>query len=169
MIQISKKNKGKVLESIRAGRIDAADVSEPNIIDQIMLESHRSGIVQLLAHVVPDKRRANKSIPFKILWTLSVAAKMKQKMSVSSIPYAITDSTTLSELGYSIWDSDRDISKGLMDESAIRNMLGQYEKAELVEGYNRCVQQHIPPKKDIEANTHIVDCTKVDVPPNNAN
>jgi len=37
MIQISIKDKEKVLEAIRKGTIDAADVSYPNIIDAIIL------------------------------------------------------------------------------------------------------------------------------------
>ena len=126
-------------------------------------------MVQLLSHVVPDKRRANKSIPFEIIWVLSIAAKMKQKMSVSDIPFAITDSETLSELGYSIWDSERSIAQGLMDESAVRNLIGQYEKAELMDGYNVCVQQHILTKMAIKAYIHLVDCTVLEVPLNNGN
>ena len=33
MLQLSKNNKKKVLESIKCGSIDAADVSFPNLID----------------------------------------------------------------------------------------------------------------------------------------
>ena len=38
MIQFSKKDKEKVLNAIKESKIDAADISFPNLIDTIMLK-----------------------------------------------------------------------------------------------------------------------------------
>lgn len=51
MIQISKKDKEKILESIKNGRIDAVDVSFPNIIDDIILKMRREELIKDLLKV----------------------------------------------------------------------------------------------------------------------
>jgi hypothetical protein len=169
MLQISQESKEKVLESVRRGRIDAADISQPNFIDGIILKMREVGVVDELCHIVEDKRKNNAVIPLKFIWTLGIAAKMKIHTSLTDIPYAIMDGEVLSGLGYALWDTDRDLEKGLMDEGAIRHLLGKYEKNEMIRGYNRCVQGHILPKMQIEAGLHILDCTKLDVELSNEN
>jgi hypothetical protein len=79
------------------------------------------------------------------------------------------DAQVLSALGYALWDTDRDMEKGLMTEGAIRNLLGKYEQNEMIIGYNRCVQSHILPKMAIEPHIHILDCTKLEVELTNEN
>jgi hypothetical protein len=116
-----------------------------------------------------DKRRRNKQIPLPIIITLSVAAKLKQHTSLTDIPFAITDGQTLAELGYGMWDTERDLAKGLLDEGTIRNLLGKYEAAEFVEGYNHCVREHILPKAGVIADVHLLDCTELEVALDNAN
>ncbi|WP_073194348.1 hypothetical protein [Caloranaerobacter azorensis] len=48
---------------------------------------------------------------------------MKIKTSLTDIPYAITDAELLSEIGWNIWDTERDIKigslRGLLDNSGI--------------------------------------------------
>lgn len=46
MIQLSSKDKERVLENIKNGNIDAADVSFPNLIDTIILKM--KGLTQCL-------------------------------------------------------------------------------------------------------------------------
>ena len=94
---------------------------------------------------------------------------MKIHTSLTDIPYAIMDAEVLAALGYSLWDTERDLEKGLMDEGAIRHLLGKYECSEMIEGYNQCVQEHILPKMGIEANIHILDCTELEVELSNKN
>jgi hypothetical protein len=169
MIQIAQENKEKVLAAIQQGRIDAADVSQPNFIDGIMLKMQELGVVGEMCHIIEDKRTPNAVIPLEFIWVLSIAAKMKIHTSLTDIPYAIMDAEVLSSLGYALWDTDRDLEKGLMTEGAIRHMLGKYEQNELITGYNHCVQCRILPKMDIEANVHILDCTKLEVELTNEN
>jgi hypothetical protein len=169
MIQISEESKSAVMRSIEQGRIDAADISQPNFIDGIILKMQELGVVSELRHVMEDKRKANAVIPLEFIWTLGIAAKMKIHTSLTDIPYAIMDAEVLSSLGYSMWDTDRDLEKGLMDEGSIRHLLGKYNKDELINGYNRCVQGHILPKMQTEADVHILDCTKLDVELTNEN
>ena len=79
MIQISTKDKERVLEAIRKGTIDAADVSFPNLIDAIILKMKQEGILELLEKAFSDKRSDNKNIPFHLILTLAITAKMKIK------------------------------------------------------------------------------------------
>lgn len=51
MIQICRKDKEKVYEAIRSGKIDAAEMSFPNLIDDILLTLKRRGLTDLLAGV----------------------------------------------------------------------------------------------------------------------
>lgn len=81
MIQICRKDKKKVYEAIRTGKIDAAEMSFPNLIDDILLTLKRRGLTDLLAQALPDKRRDNSHIPFDILLCLAVAARLKCKTS----------------------------------------------------------------------------------------
>ena len=49
MIQICQKDKEKVFEAIRTRKIDAAEMSFPNLIDDILLVM-KKGDLQLLSH-----------------------------------------------------------------------------------------------------------------------
>jgi len=169
MLQIVQESKEKVLAAVRQGRIDAADISQPNFIDGIILKMKEIGVVGELCHIIADKRQPNAVIPLNFIWVLAIAAKMKIHTSLTDIPYAVMDSEALSVLGYALWDTDRDLSKGLMDEGAIRHLLGKYNQQELITGYNRCVQGHILPQMDIVSNVHILDCTELEVKLSNDN
>jgi hypothetical protein len=68
-----------VLEAIRSGELDAADVASPNLIDEIMLKMRQLGLLGDLAQALPDKRKANAAIPHEIVLFLMVAAKMKTR------------------------------------------------------------------------------------------
>jgi len=163
MVQIAQESKEKILDAVKEGRIDAADISQPNFIDGIILKMKELGVVEELRHVMADKRQPNAVIPLEFIWVLGIAAKMKIHTSLTDIPYAIMDAEALSALGYALWDTDRDLEKGLMDEGAIRHLLGKYEQTDIINGYNQCVQGHILPKLDIESNVHILDCTELEV------
>ena len=162
-------SKEQVLMSIKQGRIDAAEISQPNFIDGIILKMQEMGVADALRHIVEEKRKDNAVIPLKLIWILAIAAKMKIHMSLTDIPYAIIDAEVLLALGYSLWDTDRTLKKGLMDEGVIRHLLGKYEQREMVNGYNNCVQAHIFPQMGIEADVHILDCTKLEVELTNEN
>jgi hypothetical protein len=163
MLQISQASKEKVLAAIQLGRIDAADISQPNFIDSIILKMNEIGVVDEFCHIIDDKRKDNAVIPMQFIWTLAISAKMKVHTSLTDVPYAIMDAEVLSELGYALWDTERDLEKGLITEGAIRYLLGKYKQEALITGYNNCVQRHILPKMGIESNLHILDCTKIEV------
>jgi hypothetical protein len=48
---------------------------------------------------------------------------MKVHTSLTDIPYAIMDAEVLSSLGYALWDTERDLEKGLIDEGSIHHLL----------------------------------------------
>lgn len=169
MIQFSKKDKDKVLNAIKEGNIDAADISFPNLIDTIMLKMKNIGVLAKLTKAFAEKRRDNSSIPLDIILSLAIIAKMKLKTSLSDVAFAVTDSELLSELGWNIWDNDRDLEKGLLEEGTMRNMINKYEAKEIIESYNDYVQNIVMPELKILPQIHILDCTKIKVNLNNSN
>ena len=78
MIQICRKDKEKVFEAIRTGKIDAAEMSFPNLIDDIILMMKKRGLTDRLAQALPDKRRDNSHIPFDILLCLALQMSLSQ-------------------------------------------------------------------------------------------
>lgn len=169
MIQISTKDKEKVLEAIRRGKIDAADLSYPNLIDSMILKMKQEGILELLEIAFSDKRSGNKNIPFHLILTLAITAKMKIKTSLTDVPIAITNAETLSEIGWNIWDNERSLEEGLMSEGTLRNIVKKYTVEELVQAYNIYVQDHVFPKMNMIPDIHILDCTKMEVELENSN
>lgn len=166
---ISTKNKEKVLEAIRKGAIDAADVSFPNLIDDMVLKMKQAGILEPLGEAFEDKRLDNKNIPFHLILTLAITAKMKIKTSLTDIPFAITSAETLSEIGWNIRDNKRGLEEGLMSEGTIRNLVEKYVGEELIEGYNIYVQEYMLPKMGIVPDIHILDCSELEVELKNSN
>lgn len=169
MIQKSTKDKEKVLEAIRQGKIDAADVSYPNLIDTMILKMKQEGILELLKMAFLDKRSNNNNIPFHLILTLVVTAKMKIKTSLTDIPFAITNAETLSEIGWNIWDNERSLEEGLMSEGTLRNLINKYMAEEWVQSYNAYVQENVFPNMDIVPDIHILDCTELEVELKNSN
>lgn len=169
MIQFSKKDKDKVLNAIKEGNIDAADISFPNLIDTIMLKMKNIGVLTKLTKSFAEKRRDNSRIPLDTILSLAITAKMKLKTSLTDVAFAVTDSELLSELGWNIWDNDRDLEKGLLEEGTMRNMINKYEAKEIIESYNDYVQNIIMPELKILPQIHILDCTKIKVNLNNSN
>lgn len=115
MIQICRKDKEKIYDAIRTGKIDAVEMSFPNLIDDIILTMKKRGLIDSLAQALPDKRRDNSHIPFGILLCFAVAAKLKRKTSLTDVPFAVTETKLLAELGWNLWDNERDVNEGLFD------------------------------------------------------
>ena len=169
MIQISTKDKEKVLEAIRQGKIDAADISYPNLVDAMILKMKQEGLLELLEMAFSDKRSDNKNIPFHLMLTLAITAKLKIKTSLSDVPFAITNAEALSEIGWNIWDNERSLKEGLLSEGTLRNLIQKYAVAELIQAYNIYVQEHIFRELDIVPDIHILDCTELEVELKNSN
>ena len=123
----------------------------------------KHGLLELLSSALEDKRRDNLHIPFDILLCLAVTAKLKIKTSLTDVPFAVSDAELLAELGWNIWDNERDINEGLFSESVMRKLLAKYSSGEWISFYNSYVQKYVLEKLDIHPNIHILDCTKVPV------
>ena len=108
---------------------------------------------------------ANSSVPFDMIMTLAVAAKMKIKTSLTDIPYAISDHKLLEELGYNLYDTQGKLNRNFMQEGTLRNLVSKYKHEELFNAYNNTVKNHIMSKMKIPdlANLHILDCTDIKV------
>ena len=96
MIQISKKDKEKVVEAIHAGKIDTAELALPALADSIVLAMKHHGFLEPLNDVFEDKRSDSLHIPPDIFLTLAITAKLKQKTSLTDIPFAVTDAGPMS-------------------------------------------------------------------------
>jgi hypothetical protein len=149
--------------------LDAADLSFPNLIDEMILKMKNEGILELLENVFPDKRSKNKNIPFHLILALTITAKMKIKTSLTDVPFAITNAETLSEIGWNIWDNERGLNEGLMSEGTIRNFVKKYTVDELITAYNAYIQDEVFVKKGIVPDIHVLDCTKLEVELSNSN
>lgn len=170
LIRASKRDQETIFQRIREGKIDAAFLSSSNLIDDIILSMHKHGVLKCLGEGFEDKRASyNTLVPFNLIMALSIAAKMRIHSSLTDIPYALSDDKTICELGYSLWDTDRDISTGLMSESQLRFLVGKYSSDELIDGYINTVQNYVFPHLSILPDIHILDCTKVSVNFDNLN
>lgn len=145
-------------DAIRSGKIDAAELALPNLIDDIILTMKKHGLLELLSSALEDKRRDNLHIPFDIL-----TAKLKIKTSPTDVPFAVSDAGLLAELGWNIRDNERDINEGLFSESVMRKLLAKYSSGEWISFYNSYVQKYVLEKLDTHPNIHILDRTKVPV------
>ena len=87
MVQISKKDKEKVLEAIHSGKIDTVELALPALADSIVLAMKQQGFLEPLNDAFKDKRSDNMHIPSNILLTLAITAKHKQKISLTDVPF----------------------------------------------------------------------------------
>lgn len=163
MINLCVQNQNSIINKIKNNNIDNVALSESNLADDIILSMYDKGVLSCLKEAIEDKRAKNTVLPFDLILTLSIAAKMKVKTSISDIPYAITDHRVLSKLGYNIVDTNGNLKDELMKESSIRFLLGKYTPQDVIESYNNCVQNYILPKIDAQPNIHILDCTNLEV------
>ena len=141
----------------------------PNLIDDIVLTMKKHGLLDMLSYALPDKRRDNHHIPLDILLALAVTAKLKIKTSLTDVPFAVNDAELLAELGWNVWDSERDLNEGLFSESVMRKLLLKYTSEEWISFYNSYVQKYLTPKLNIKPDIHILDCTKIPVNLQNEN
>lgn len=169
MMQLCQKDKERVLNAIKSGHIDAAELSLPNLIDTIVLTMKQKNLLAPLAECLEDKRSDNKKIPFEILLTLAITAKLKLKTSLTDVPFAVNDAELLSELGWNIWDTERDLENGLFSENVMRRLLTKYDSDELIAFYNGYVQKKLLPVLGFQPIIHILDCTKIPVNLSNEN
>ena len=56
MIRLCKYNQENVLEKVRHGEIDAVALSHSNLIDDIILEMHKTKIFQIYVRIIPLSR-----------------------------------------------------------------------------------------------------------------
>lgn len=169
MIRLCKYNQDNVMDKVRRGEIDAVALSTSNLIDDIILEMHKTKIFDCLKGNIPDLRAHNTTIPYELIWASAIAAKMKVQTSLTDIPYAINDHRTLAKLGYTIVDTDGNLKAGLMQEGSLRFLLGKYNPRLFVEGYNDTVQKGVMPLLELVPNIHILDCTDLEVNLRNEN
>lgn len=167
MLKICKLDKNKVLEQVNNKVLDGIAASNSNLIDDIILSMKHEGILECLDNGFPDRRNSNSFIPLSFIMTLAIASKMKSRMSLTDIPYAIRDHRILAELGYAAINSNSE--DGWFKEGTIRHLLGKYKYEEIFDYYNDVVQKYIFKTHNICPSIHILDCTKIKVNIDNEN
>lgn len=169
VVRFCKENKESVIAKMRNGQLDDFRfcASHTGLAEDIMLAMHDNGVLNCLTQAIPDKRKDNTTVHFDLILALSVTAKMKTHMSLTDIPFAITDHKLLAKLGYNMTDIDED--KGLMTEGSLRALIKKYSSVELFDSYNKTIQNYIMPKLDLIPNIHIADCSDIEVNIDNEN
>ncbi len=166
MLALCKNDKLKIKEMINEKKLDAIVTSNTDFVDDIILAMAYDGSIDCLHSGFLDRRRHNSFVPFKLIMTLAIAAKMKVRTSLTDIPYAIQDHRVLAELGFNISCNNK---AELFTEGTVRHLLGKYTAEQLVDYYNEVAQNRILKHKGIEPNIHIIDCTKIAVNKDNEN
>ncbi len=77
----------------------------------------------------------------------------------------MTETELLAELGWNIWDNERDVNEGLFSESVMRRLPAKYKSEDCTSFYNDYVQKYLMKELDIQSCVHILDCTKVLINP----
>ncbi len=167
MLRICELDKNRVLKQVNNKVLDGIVASNSNLIDDIILFMKKEGILECLNNGFPDKRNENSFIPLNFIMALAIAAKMKSRMSLTDIPYAIRDHRTLAELGYAAINTD--YAKGWFKEGTIRHLLGKYNWEDMFNYYNDVVQYHIFKMTKLSPDIHVLDCTKIKVNIDNKN
>lgn len=170
MVKISEAtDKENVVQRLYSGDISAVQLSESSLVDDAIMAMKHHGFLDCLGAGFPDKRASNSSIQIDAILALSTAAKMKICTSLTDIPFALNDHRTICEIGYSMWDTKRDLNTGLMSEGTLRRMIDKYSADELISIYNNAVQNHIMPKLDVDPNLFTIDTTVIGVNLKNEN
>ncbi len=72
----------------------------------------------------------------------------------------MTETELLAELGWNIWDNERDVNEGLFSESVMRRLPAKYKSEDWTSFYNDYVQKYLMKELDIQSCVHILDCTR---------
>ena len=163
MLKSCRENRESVIEQVKSGKLDAVELSTTNLVDEILLSMYEHGLIGYLEKGIEDVRAHNTTVPYSVVLTSAIAAKMKVQTSLTDIPCAISDHRLLAKLGYALIDKENGMGKSLMTEGSLRFLIGKYSAEDLIDGYNRTVQEYIMPHMDIVPNIHILDCTDIEV------
>lgn len=131
MIKVCTQNQQSIINKLYNGTFDNVAVSMSNLADDIILSMHENGVLKCLSASIIDKRANNITIPFDLILALSIATKLKNKTSLTDIPFAITDHRVLAKLGYNIIDTEGNLKSSFMNEDSIRFLINKYTDNEL--------------------------------------
>jgi len=169
VLKMCREDRTSVIEQVKTGKLDAVELSTTNLVDEILLSMHDHGLLKCLENGIVDTRAHNITVPYSVVLTSAIAAKMKVQTSLTDIPYAISDHRLLAKLGYALVDKENGVGKSLMTEGSIRFLVGKYSAEDFITGYNTTVQKYIMPHMDMVPNIHILDCTDIEVNFQNTN
>lgn len=172
---IKKNNKERVIEEINENKIENIFNIIPNISDKVVdYNEEKFKITSMIDNTFNDKRKYNSDITPSLFILSGVQSRMKQQFSISELPLALTSEKVIDTLEYNISYKPEE---GLLKESNIRAFLGKYEQEneEKIEfnnyfiNYTNKFNKEYLNKTNIECNTHILDCSILDVNIDNEN
>ncbi len=173
MYSMCAKDNDFIVKNFRNIKVNRIVPSVSSLADDIILSMADLRVLKCLDDAFNDKRGANKTIPLDIIMTLSVAAKLKCRTSLTDIPHALQNHNVLAKLGYNIIDNynadSLENEDGAMVEGSIRHLIKKYKADELVDYYNTVMHDYIMRTLNIVTSIHIIDVTKIKVNFDNEN
>ena len=109
------------MEQIKKRDIDNIVACDNCLIDDVILSMYQRGIIKCLDDGLSDHRKQDHTIPFSLMITLAVSAKMKGMRATADIPYAIRDHKLLTEMDYNLY-----MGENAFSEKIILHLLKKY-------------------------------------------
>ena len=155
MVRLLHNDKSKIMEQIKKRDIDNIVACDNCLIDDVILSMYQRGIIKCLDDGLSDHRKQDHTIPFSLMITLAVSAKMKGMRATSDIPYAIRDHKLLTEMDYNLY-----MGENAFSEKIILHLLKKYALGDQIAYYNNVIDV-ICKKEDIHTHIHILNCVKI--------
>lgn len=172
---IKKNNKERVIEEIKENKIENVFNIIPNLSDKVLdYNQINFNIVDMIDNLFEDKRCYESDIKSSLFILSGVQSRMKQQFSISELPLALTSKQVINKTNYNIvYDKKQSILK----EANIRAWLGKNGQSdkEIIEFDNsfinffNCFTNIYLKTTNIICNTHILDCSILDVNLKNEN
>ena len=191
---LKKNNKEKTLKEFNDNKIESIFNIIPNLSDKVLdFVEENYNILGIIKNTFNSKRKYNTDISDEVVILSGVQARMKQQLSITELGLSLTSNKIIEKLGLNISYLPKD---SLLKEANIRSWLEKYEQEDIKK--EKEIQRELGIKKKIkitskvnfnndfitffneftkqfkeitrtECNTHILDCSILDVNLNNEN
>ena len=125
-MSIKKNNKEKAIEELEKNKLENVFNIIPNLSDKVLdYSEEKYNITTIIEDSFEEKRKYKSEIPMSLLVLSGIQSRMKQQLSISEVPLALTSEKVISSIGVNI---SYNPNEGLLKKSNIRAMLGRYEQ-----------------------------------------
>lgn len=172
---LKRNNKERVIEEIKENKIENIFNIIPNLSDKVLDYNQLNfNITDMIDTLFQDKRIYASNINSSLFILSGVQSRMKQQFSISELPLALTSKQIINKMNYNIVYDPKD---SLLKEGNIRAWLGKNEQSDkdviefnnyFISFFNQFTKEYLE-KTKIVCNTHILDCSVLDVNLENEN